>query len=113
MAYEGKQYANLSAGAWRIERLGVEDSAKLSAFLVRHAKESHSLLEWDRMWSNFIGLTPTVRLTWYRQQLAAQGHCMANRDGDCDWEECPQLRDDEPHRSGRHCPRDNRCEDEG
>ncbi len=58
-------------------------------------------------------LTPTVRLTPYRQQLAAQGHCMADDDDWCNWEECPQLRDDEPKRSGRHCPRDHRYDDEG
>lgn len=33
--------------------------------------------------------------------------CHADRDGDCVWKECPQLRDGEPERSGRHCPRDN------
>jgi hypothetical protein len=32
--------------------------------------------------------------------------CHANRDGDCGWEGCPQLRDDEPKLSGRHCPLD-------
>lgn len=38
--------------------------------------------------------------------------CMADRDGDCSWEGCPQLRDGEPANSGRHCPRDKRDEDE-
>lgn len=33
--------------------------------------------------------------------------CHSDRDGDCVWEECPQIRDGEPGRSGRHCPRDN------
>lgn len=32
--------------------------------------------------------------------------CKADRDGECDWAGCPQLRDGEPKRSGRHCPRD-------
>lgn len=32
--------------------------------------------------------------------------CRAHADGDCTWSECPQLRDDEPHRTGRHCPLD-------
>lgn len=30
--------------------------------------------------------------------------CHAGSDGDCSWKECPQLRDDEPVRSGRSCP---------
>lgn len=33
--------------------------------------------------------------------------CHANRDGECDWEQCPQLQDGEPLKSGRHCPLDN------
>jgi hypothetical protein len=33
--------------------------------------------------------------------------CRANRDGDCTWQACPQLRDDEPRQTGRHCPLDN------
>lgn len=38
--------------------------------------------------------------------------CHANRDGECDWEHCPQLRDGEPLKSGRHCPLDDPDEDE-
>jgi hypothetical protein len=32
--------------------------------------------------------------------------CYANRDGECYWSGCPQLRDNEPVRTGRHCPLD-------
>lgn len=32
--------------------------------------------------------------------------CHSAKDGECFWEHCPQLRDDEPKRSGRHCPLD-------
>lgn len=32
--------------------------------------------------------------------------CHAGMDGECFWSECPQLRDDEPVKSGRHCPLD-------
>jgi len=31
---------------------------------------------------------------------------MSDCDGDCTWAECPQLRDGEPAKTGRHCPRD-------
>jgi hypothetical protein len=34
------------------------------------------------------------------------GMCHADSDGDCDWKNCPQLRDGEPRKSGRHCPLD-------
>jgi len=39
-------------------------------------------------------------------------HCLASRDGDCLGKECPQLRDGEPKRSGRHCPLDSACEED-
>lgn len=32
--------------------------------------------------------------------------CCAGRDGDCNWPHCPQNRDGEPMKSGRHCPLD-------
>jgi hypothetical protein len=32
--------------------------------------------------------------------------CHADDDGCCDWPKCPQVRDDEPSASGRHCPLD-------
>ena len=36
--------------------------------------------------------------------------CHAGKDGDCTWEHCPQIRDGESARSGRHCPIDLRCD---
>lgn len=36
--------------------------------------------------------------------------CQAGRDGDCVHQQCPQLRDNEPHASGRHCPLDTSSE---
>lgn len=38
--------------------------------------------------------------------------CHSNGDGDCIWAECPQLRDGEPARSGRHCPIDTEDDDD-
>lgn len=37
---------------------------------------------------------------------ASLNRCAADRDGDCDHSHCPQLRDNEPAKSGRHCPLD-------
>ena len=34
-------------------------------------------------------------------------YCYADRDGDCSWKDCPQLKDGEPMKTGRHCPLDN------
>lgn len=36
--------------------------------------------------------------------------CAAGRDGDCTHSQCPQLRDNEPRASGRHCPLDAKAE---
>lgn len=38
--------------------------------------------------------------------------CATGRDGECGHAQCPQLRDGEPHKSGRHCPLDNNIEEE-
>jgi hypothetical protein len=38
--------------------------------------------------------------------------CHAAQDGDCSWKGCPQIRDGEPNKSGRHCPLDCGDEDE-
>lgn len=43
-------------------------------------------------------------------RLLAHG-CGAGRDGECVWRDCPQSRDGEPARSGRHCPLDFYCGD--
>lgn len=32
--------------------------------------------------------------------------CHSGSDGECSWAKCPQARDGEPKRSGRHCPLD-------
>lgn len=40
-------------------------------------------------------------------------HCHSARDGDCNWECCPQNRDGEPHATGRHCPLDLHEEERG
>ena len=41
-----------------------------------------------------------------REQRIAETRCHADDDDFCDWEGCPQLRDEEPRRSGRYCPLD-------
>lgn len=37
-------------------------------------------------------------------------HCQADCDGDCVWAGCPQVRDNEPRTTGRHCPLDDGAE---
>jgi hypothetical protein len=38
--------------------------------------------------------------------------CAAARDGDCTHKQCPQLRDNEPAATGRHCPLDTDSKDD-
>jgi hypothetical protein len=40
-------------------------------------------------------------------------YCHAQRDGDCIWAHCPQVRDGEPGFTGRHCPIDLHDEERG
>jgi len=30
--------------------------------------------------------------------------CQSDADGECNWDQCPQLRDAEPETTGRSCP---------
>lgn len=39
-------------------------------------------------------------------QAGPQPYCHGAKDGECYWEGCPQDRDGEPTKSGRHCPLD-------
>lgn len=53
--------------------------------------------------------TPKPRFSLSQHRMT---RCQSDDDGDCDWEGCPQLRDNEPTRSGRHCPLDKHEDDE-
>jgi len=50
------------------------------------------------------------KIPWYKDPN--RKGCQAGTDGDCFWDYCPQLRDGEPEKSGRHCPLDTRSEDD-
>ena len=51
-----------------------------------------------------MGELPPWRYHHHMRQIT---RCQADGDDYCDWPGCPQLRDDEPRKSGRHCPLDN------
>lgn len=58
-----------------------------------------------------INATPTQQVlaackVWGIEIPEEKTRCHADSDGECFWEHCPQLRDKEPHKSGRHCPLD-------
>ena len=48
----------------------------------------------------------------YQPEQHRFSYCQSNGDGDCEWEGCPQLRDNEPTATGRHCPLDIMGEDD-
>ncbi|QEG28302.1 hypothetical protein GobsT_30790 [Gemmata obscuriglobus] len=52
-----------------------------------------------------LGLVPVTRPN--------SGYCHSGRDGDCNDGECPQLRDGEPEKTGRHCPLDMHDDERG
>lgn len=44
----------------------------------------------------------------YEHERRCITRCQADpEDGMCEWKHCPQLRDDEPKTTGRHCPLDS------
>jgi hypothetical protein len=53
-----------------------------------------------------LRLWPSRFLAWAPPVVTENPMCHSGRDGDCYWSECPQERDGEPGRSGRHCPLD-------
>ena len=52
---------------------------------------------------------PPLRLHWGTRSI---NRCQADDDGCCAWEGCPQNREGEPWKSGRHCPLDVRNDDD-
>lgn len=47
-----------------------------------------------------------------RERYEDRERCHAQKDGDCDDARCPQLRDGEPAKTGRHCPIDTWIDDD-
>ena len=50
--------------------------------------------------------TPGPGILARRLLIDSVERCHSDRDGDCVHANCPQLRDGEPRKSGRHCPLD-------
>ena len=54
----------------------------------------------------------TFVVTYEKQSKTTKEWCHGGRDGECIWQKCPQLRDNEPNATGRHCPLDVSDDDE-
>lgn len=98
------------------------DYLDLRAVADRTAYTWKAHLECDVLWSRACrhfavddedGVHPTDLVHDYQREmgLSVSGwpteHCRSDEDGDCNWERCPQNLDNEPVRSGRHCPLDS------
>lgn len=55
------------------------------------------------------GVDPPLRYDLSGRRMT---RCQSDDDGHCEFKECPQLRDGEPNKSGRHCPLDKRGDEE-
>ena len=62
-----------------------------------------------RQVDKFVASKQTQPTDVVKQPLPAvtPTRCQSGRDGDCNWAACPQLRDNEPATTGRHCPLDD------
>lgn len=53
----------------------------------------------------------TVTQEEWKKMWNAGELCKSNQDGDCNSIDCPQLRDNEPAKTGRWCPLIVNCEE--
>ena len=61
-----------------------------------------ALARWGRPVAPPAPETPAEALA--ARPVAAMEICHGHQDGECHWEQCPQLRDSEPAATGRSCP---------
>lgn len=74
--------------------------------LVEAADEKISVLEAAFSQVNEANDENFAEITRLKEELdiLKRLRCQADRDGECHWEHCPQLRDGEPDKSERNCP---------
>ncbi|EKN3982417.1 hypothetical protein DVP82_16515 [Yersinia enterocolitica] len=81
-------------GRW-LSRLDVEHAIRVAGFTVKEDATP-------------IVIVPAPDGVIMRPQFEKPlERCAAGRDGECHHKDCPQLRDNEPMATGRHCPIDN------
>jgi hypothetical protein len=66
----------------------------------------------DMLPSDYFPVGTVLTLPPAPQPAKPLTRCAASRDGECAHAQCPQLRDGEPAKTGRHCPIDNCGEDD-
>ena len=103
--------ANNFDGVKAIRELVNEDMAKKLTHYEAVVEAAREVIESDTPigWAADAGQKIDAlrdALTALEAQDERSDKCHAQKDGDCEWEECPQLRDGEPVKSGRDCPLD-------
>lgn len=85
-----KRGVQIADGVWRYKR-SIHNPEALRVIEQANAN-SLLALAWNNSWK-------ALPLSMY-----AEPFCHAQKDGDCTWAQCPQLRDGEPMRTSRACP---------
>lgn len=81
-----------------VETLLREVNGPVEVFARARARHAWKLLQPER--------EHNARQTEGRRLPVANEPCHSAKDGECEWAHCPQIRDGEPDKSGRHCPLD-------
>lgn len=89
---------------------GYDKEGNLNALTYVHPFTLQKVLV-QRVKSLLRGWTPKLEEI-YRITANMRG-CHANREGDCVWEGCPQIKDGEPLATGRSCPLEEWKDEEG
>lgn len=71
-----------------------------------------NLLVFENYEPNWLWLPNIFNLRIAPPPVVGVDPCHSDRDGDCSWCNCPQNRDGEPHKTGRHCPLDKGDDDD-
>lgn len=92
-----------AAQKWRRERMKGVEQAKLALVALEDTLAALPSANPDS------GEDGSTKPMWFSNDGKPEEEwvCQGSRDGDCVWPKCPQIRDGEPKRSGRHCPLDN------
>jgi hypothetical protein len=118
IAEDGNDAYSVAEGGWREIR---GDAQPLIA-VDGEVKSAESLPHgWDLRCLPYGGdgrtrlselIEPTTTSAAAQAATKPLARCSAARDGDCTHPDCPQLRDNEPRATGRHCPLDTNSDED-
>lgn len=106
-ALQAQQSDALDAARYRWLRDSPDSGSCIRAMYedgLSHPKDFDALVDAAMADSKAYAAAPVAALTPLTR-------CAAGRDGECAHADCPQLRDGEPLKSGRHCPLDTAADE--